>query len=341
MVMRCIQRRVGAVAALGLLVGCGVALLIGAGWSAEPRLPEETPKERTFLFTYAATVTGLAPGQIARVWAPVPPTNQDQRVERVQQELPGRPHVGRDPKYGNQIVFFESPAAVDGTVRLSLVYRVARREVTEEATHRPAALADAEYLKPDALVPIGGKPLELLKGKALPQDQVKLARVLYDTVDHHMEYRKDGPGWGRGDASWACDSGFGNCTDFHSLFISLARTKHIPSQFEIGFPIPEPRGRGDVAGYHCWAKFKPQGHGWIPVDISEANKAPSTRDYFFGHLCENRIAFSTGRDLELVPKQAGPPVNFLIYPYVEVDGKPYPAEKVLKHFRYEDVQEHD
>src|SRR5947207_2846041 len=82
---------------------------------------------------------------------------------------------------------------------------------------------------------------------------------------------------GQGDSVWACESKYGNCTDFHSLFISLARSQKIPAQFEIGFPIPEKRSAdemSEVPGYHCWAKFRPQGKGWIPVDISEASKNP-------------------------------------------------------------------
>jgi transglutaminase-like putative cysteine protease len=118
--------------------------------------------------------------------------------------------------------------------------------------------------------------------------------------------------------------------------MSLARSQKIPAKFEIGFPLPEQPGPGEVAGYHCWAKFRPEGKGWVPVDISEANKNPNLRDYYFGNLTENRVAFSTGRDLELVPRQDGPPVNFLIYPYVEVDGKEYPQGKIQKKFTYKD-----
>jgi transglutaminase-like putative cysteine protease len=179
--------------------------------------------------------------------------------------------------------------------------------------------------------------MRLLADREMPTDSLAQSRVMYDVVVDHMEYRKDKPGWGRGDASWAAESGYGNCTDFHSLFISLARNEHIPATFEIGFPIPPQRGSGDVAGYHCWAKFKPAGHGWVPVDVSEARRNPDKRDYFFGHLCENRIAFSTGRDLILVPKQDGPPVNFFVYPYVEVNGAPYPAERIKQNFTYQDL----
>jgi transglutaminase-like putative cysteine protease len=154
-----------------------------------------------------------------------------------------------------------------------------------------------------------------------------------------MEYKKEGKGWGRGDAEWACDSRFGNCTDFHSLFISLARSEKIPAKFEIGFPLPPQRGKGEIPGYHCWAWFLPDGKGWVPVDISEANRNPKMRDYYFGNLTENRVTFSTGRDINLLPAQDGPPLNYFIYPYVEVGGRPYPADKVERQFSYEDVKD--
>ena len=76
----------------------------------------------------------------------------------------------------------------------------------------------------------------------------------------------------------------------------------------------------------------PEGKGWVPVDISEANKNPKMKDYYFGNLTEDRVTFTTGRDIDLVPKQDGAPLNFFIYPYVEVDGKPYPADKVERKF---------
>jgi transglutaminase-like putative cysteine protease len=195
------------------------------------------------------------------------------------------------------------------------------------------------FLQPDSKVPIDGKPLELIKGKELPMNQEAAAHVLYDVVRNHMRYSKEGTGWGQGDAVWACDSKYGNCTDFHSLFISLARSQKIPAKFEIGFPLPEKRGASEIPGYHCWAFFKPKDEGWIPVDISEAWKNPKMQDYYFGNLTEDRVTFSTGRDIDLVPKQDGKPLNFFIYPYVEVDGKPYAADKIQKKFNYEDVKQ--
>jgi len=38
----------------------------------------------------------------------------------------------------------------------------------------------------------------------------------------------------------------------------------------------------------------------------------------------NRVQFSVGRDVELSPRQHGDRVNYLIFPYVELDGQSYP-----------------
>ncbi|HZN32428.1 MAG TPA: transglutaminase-like domain-containing protein [Pirellulaceae bacterium] len=314
-------------------------VLLFAGIPAMAAEPASSPHQRQFRLTYAVTVTGLEAGQAARLWMPVPPDNDEQRVQVVEQSLPGASQQAREPKYGNDILYVAAAADRAGQVTARTVYGVTR----EEARGTPAVMMKdnelaALFLKPDARVPVGGKPLTLLAGKSLPMDQMRLGRVLYDVVNGHMRYSKEGTGWGLGDAVWACDSKYGNCSDFHSLFISLARSQGVPAKFEIGFPLPPARGRGEIAGYHCWAWFQPRGFGWVPVDISEANKNPELREYYFGNLTENRVTLSTGRDLVLAPPQAGPPLNFFVTPYVEVAGKPYPAEKVQLKLQYEDVE---
>jgi transglutaminase-like putative cysteine protease len=127
----------------------------------------------------------------------------------------------------------------------------------------------------------------------------------------------------------------GNCTDFHSLFIGLCRALGIPARFEMGVALPERRGEGVTNGYHCWAQFYLKGHGWVPVDASEASKNPAKREYFFGALDENRLLFTVGRDLRLSPPQKGEPLNFFIQAYAEVDGKPF--DDVRTTFRFKDL----
>jgi transglutaminase-like putative cysteine protease len=142
---------------------------------------------------------------------------------------------------------------------------------------------------------VTGLPADLAakvtQGKTQSLDK---ARAIYDYVFTTMSYDKTGTGWGRGDVLYACDAKKGNCTDFHSLFIAMARSQGIPARFEIGFPLPPDKRSAEIAGYHCWSDFYIDGKGWIPVDISEAWKHPEKRDYFFGSHDVNRMQFSYG-----------------------------------------------
>ena len=198
---------------------------------------------------------------------------------------------------------------------------------------------EEKFLRANALVPIDGRPIELIKNAKLPQAARARGKSLYEVVEKHMKYDKSLPGYGRGDSVWACDSQTGNCTDFHSVFISLARSSRLPSKFEIGSPLPADKSEGTIGGYHCWAWFHIDGEGWLPVDISEADKNPAMKDYFFGKLTPDRISFSTGRDIKLVPKSKAEPLNYFVYPHVEVDGKVWPKEKIELNFSFRNMNE--
>ncbi len=99
----------------------------------------------------------------------------------------------------------------------------------------------------------------------------------------------------------------------------------------MGFPLG-PKPTGEVAGYHCWAFFAAEDL-WHPVDISEADKQPALKEYFFGRLTADRVAVTQGRDLRLEPAPAAGPLNYLVDPYVEVDGQPH--DSLRKNYRYE------
>jgi hypothetical protein len=316
-------------------------MLLLPGWSLAQEQHKQ-PRQRAFLFTYGATIAKLKPGQAVRIWVPVPPSNADQQVQLAFARWPASVQKTTEEKFGNAMYYCAARADSVGTLSFAVTYRVQRQEVhgKEQKVVNDAPL-NPLFLQGTARVPIKGKPLVLLQQKELPREPYPLGKALFDLVNEHMSYSKHGEGWGQGDAVWACDSKYGNCTDFHSLFLSLARSQQLPAKFEIGFALPEKRGRGEIAGYHCWASFLPKGHGWIPVDISQAKQVrardPQLAEYCFGNLTENRLLFSTGRDIDLSPKQAGPPLNFFIYPHVEVEDKALPAEQIQQRFLYQDL----
>ena len=311
---------------------------------AAPAVAEVTPggsRERTFTLWYGAEVSGLSPGAQLRVWIPVPQTTTHQQITELERQLPVRGEVGKDRKYGNKMVFFEMSVPRSGKVAFSTQYRVRRHEVRglveAGAKVKLSAQQRQVFLAANRRVPVqGAQVAALAEGVGKNSDRLELARLLYDRVDEHVRYDKSEPGYGNGDVLWVCDSRYGNCTDFHSLFISLARNRGMPARFEIGFPLPVKRGTGPIGGYHCWALFHSNQWGWVPVDISEADKHPDKKDYYFGNLTEDRVSFTTGRDIVLVPRQVGPPLNYFVYPYLEADGRPVDKKCVALRFSFAD-----
>jgi transglutaminase-like putative cysteine protease len=286
---------------------------------------------RHFTFHYAFTVRNLPAGKKVRIWIPKAQSDsyQEVRIISAQGDLPLK--LTTEPKSGNQIYYAETNSA-QTELHFDVEYDVIRRErvaLGQTAPHMVSvSLSSAEKqqdIQPDVLVPVTGLPADLAtkvtQGKTQPLDK---ARALYDYVFTTMRYDKTGTGWGHGDVLYACGAKKGNCTDFHSLFIAMARSQGIPARFEIGFPLPPDKHSAEIAGYHCWSDFWIDRKGWIPVDISEAWKHPEKRDYFFGSHDVNRMQFSMGRDLRLNPAQEGNPLNYFVYPYVEVDGREFP-----------------
>ena len=101
--------------------------------------------------------------------------------------------------------------------------------------------------------------------------------------------------------------------------MSLGRTLGIPARFHMGFPI-HPGEKGKVGGYHCWADYYVEGKGWYPVDISEADKAPDKKEYFFGTIDQNRVEIIVGRDF-ILKGYENETTNLFIYPIMEVNDK--------------------
>jgi len=287
-------------------------------------------ESRHFTFHYGFTVKNVPSGKKIHIWIPAAQSDDYQEVTIVSAkgDLPLK--KTRESKYGNQIYFTETSKSTASELHFDIEYDVTRHEriaLNPAAKLSTVALGSKERsqdLQPDALVPITGIPAELaVKVTAGKTDPLDKARAIYDYVFTTMKYDKTGTGWGHGDVLYACDAKKGNCTDFHSLFIAMARSQGIPARFEIGFPLPPDKHSGEITGYHCWSDFFIDGRGWIPVDISEAWKHPEKRDYFFGSHDVNRVQFTMGRDLKLSPAQDGKPLNYFVYPYVEVDGQEY------------------
>jgi transglutaminase-like putative cysteine protease len=331
---------------------CILAAFAGLSLAAHPRwnAAVDSSREaasRSFEFTYQvhfpATENSSGP---VRLWLPLPQSDGYQDVRVLHIDCPVKYAQGHDPVYKNRFAMFkptpqQAAAGFDVTIRFTATRHEHKVSLDDATLKNASVTASADpllqrYLEPDNMVPLSGTIADLAREHtAGDTTQIEKARHIYEYVVSTMRYDKSGEGWGRGDAIWACTSKRGNCTDFHSLFIGMMRSSGIPARFEIGFPLPEGKTEGDIAGYHCWAEFYLNGVGWVPVDASEAWKNPAKHDYFFGANDVNRVFFTYGRDISLSSEQKGGPLNYFIYPYAEVDGQP--VKNLQTHFSFRDV----
>jgi transglutaminase-like putative cysteine protease len=269
-----------------------------------------------FEFLYRVTLPQIT--STARMWLPLASTDSFQTVEVKSIKAPGKQSILQERQYGNKVLFLEL-GPKDSGKKVEIRYQVKR---LEKAAHAAPTPDQRKYLNPERLVPINENFRQIadkvVEGK---KGNLVRARALYDHVIDRMRYIKYGDGWGKGDAVYACSARTGNCTDFHSYFIALARSVGIPARFAIGAAIPSERNGGGIDGYHCWAEFFAEGKWW-PIDISEGNKYKSLATYYFGHHPANRFEFSRGRDLVVEPEPVSGPINFLAYPMLEIGGKP-------------------
>jgi transglutaminase-like putative cysteine protease len=309
--------------------------------------PGRRSPSRRFEFTYHAAITNLPPqARRVRVWIPVAGSDAHQAVKLEKVSAPAGWRLTREPEYGDRMIYVELHNPSSRDAEFTLKYLVTRREYSKgdfqqllehnsDPSPEPARLR--RFLEPDRLVPVEGQIKTLADRVAGgKQGPVEKAHAIYDYIFRTLRYDKSGTGWGRGDAVWACDARHGNCTDFHSLFIAMMRAEGVPARFAIGFPLAPSARDGTIPGYHCWAEFYLEGAGWVPVDISEAWLDKKKYAYYFGTVDANRMRFSLGRDINLVPRQSGPPVNYFVYPYAEVDGKPFAG--VEKNFTFRDAR---
>lgn len=299
-------------------------------------------EERQFEFIYEVLNSDFPLGESVEVYVPIPSNTVGQKILTQSLHSTWQGEIGEEAIHNNRYYRLRRDAGDSTALEARLSWTIARQPV---AAYGAGKLADSQRrkaLEADALVPVNHEILQPIIKEIYTnrsnESSAATARAIYDWVVDNVEYKKTGSGWGNGDAFWACNERYGNCTDFHALFISLARSEGIPARFEIGFPVPVDRPEGQIGGYHCWVHFYLPETGWLPIDASEAAKHPEMRESLYGGNPADRIHFSSGRDLVLSEASRKQPLNYFIYPYAEVAGEPW-SGKIKTRFSYRDLPE--
>lgn len=323
------------------LVTLASAALLAFPGSSQTASAPAAMTSRTYDVKETVTLKAI-PGDAKRVrlWVPIPDDGPAQKVlDYSVVEAPGVWSVSPQPDHGNRFLYVEAEPKGKDTITLTTSFTIRRDPVHVEVDPASAGkLTDvhrkilAEYLDKDApnmtVTPAIQKMADDACGAeaAVLSQVTKLWTLVADTADH---YSKDPtkPKCGRGNAEDCLAHGGGCCTDLHSLFISLARARGIPSRMWFGYRLQAKNdGKDADPGYRCWVEYFVPNYGWIPTDIVVGDSgAQESRPPWITTLDERRIVTVEGRNFELSPKQNGPKVNNVTIGYAEIDGKPVPV----------------
>jgi len=272
-----------------------------------------------------------------RLWLPYVTSDKNQTVSDI--NITGnydKYYITTDNEYGDKILYVEW---INGNKEWKMTYEytiIRREQITKDYLIKELPFSQIEFknfLKPHTLMPLDGKvketALKITQGK---KTNLEKAKAIYDWIVENMYRDPNVKGCGLGDVEKLLVNMGGKCADIHSVFVALARASGVPAREIWGIRIPKGKSGDMTKAQHCWAEFYNPGYGWVVVDpadvrkaILEQNltleKAKDLREYYFGAVDENRIAFGMARDIILNPSQKGKPLIYFMYPYVEADGK--------------------
>jgi len=321
--------------------------------------PAVAPKQATFHVTNAFTVKLPKDAKRVRVWFAIPQEDAYSDIRNFTFSGGSLVRYTRD-SWGNRVGYVEIHNPVGEQVTLKEEFDLTRTEVRNvvnpgesRALTDQERLALAAYLRPTTHVVVNDDIRKL--AASITRDEanpVMAAHRLYEWTYKNVNYWVKDPEHLKaspvGSTEYCLRTKTGNCTDFHSLFASLAIASGIPTRMVYGSLLKPTLNGMDIDGsYHCWIEFFAPRLGWIPLDASLANiyasEIPlndknkklvelttatgyrgadnSKVDYYFGNLDERRVVWSTGRDLTMQPPQEDGPVNSLPKIYVEIDDK--------------------
>lgn len=295
-------------------------------------------QEFTYQVRQTVTLGPIEPGaKSVEWWVSIPNDNRHQEILDIAViSAPGTWAVEREPDHGNQFIHVHANPKGQTALDLVVEFTLVRESVSVDLTAaRTGQLSEtqrtlfAEFLRPDAphmeVTPEIRKIADETCGdeKDVAKQASKLIAKVAELADH---YSKDPskPSCGIGDAENCMTAGGGCCTDLHSLFIALARSREIPARLQMGYRLlGKNAGKVVDPGYRCWVEYFVPGCGWVPCDIVEADAVAGLGlARWSTGLTVERLWLNEGRELQLGRGSDVRRVNHMSIGYAEVDGKP-------------------
>jgi len=231
------------------------------------------PREASFQIKNEFTVKVPRGAQSLRMWFAVPQEDAASAVHDFHVHADFPVHYFRDD-WGNRVAYAERSAPPEGPVTIREEFGLTRTEIRnsiDPAKTRP--LTDQEraalfaFLQPSSHVVINDKikslAASIVGGETNP---ILAARKIYDWTLENVDYWVKDPDHLKaspvGSSEYCLTNKTGNCTDFHSLFASLAMASGIPTRMIYGSLLkPTLNGMQIDGSYHCWIQFYATNYG--------------------------------------------------------------------------------
>ena len=338
------------------LLGASLVLTSCKDQKEEAAVAPEAAKSFQFEMTNAYSLKVPEGAQSVKAWFAMPQRDEaSQKIAEFKVDCQ-YPHEIVKDQFGNEFVSINLTNPPAGDLQLTETFKVVRTEIKVDAdpakVDESAEGVDAKYLEENVNIVI--TPEIAAEAKKVVGDEknpVIAARKLYDWTLENIDYWVKDPAnkkaSGIGSSTYTFETKTGNCTDFHSLWVAMARSQGISSRLVYGsIPKPTLDGKDADQSYHCWPEFYAKGIGWIPHDVAVADlyhdEFPLTEenksgveltsavgyqgkddkmvDYYFGNIDERRVTWNRGRDHVL--EGASGVIDSLPKAHVEIDGKP-------------------
>lgn len=318
------------------------AAAAGSLWSDPAVITPDFIETRTVELTQTVTLRDIPYGtRSVRLWVPVPTDRAWQRVLDFKVvAAPGQWQMHTQELGRGEFVYVEIPNPLPGSASVTISCVVER-----EGVHFPLDSADVagtfqasafeSALDQNApLMGVDDRVRELANDACgnetdVAKQAMLLIRKVAEVADH---YSKDAtkPTCGRGSAQDCLDHGGGCCTDLHSLFIAMARSRGIAARMQYGYRLLDAKaGKEFDPGYRCWVEYFVPGAGWVPTDIVAADNASADNPYRWESLSPYRVWLWEGRSFELTPASSAGRIDTMLCGWAEIDGKaidPLPAD---------------
>ncbi|MDF1581840.1 MAG: transglutaminase domain-containing protein [Methyloprofundus sp.] len=275
--------------------------------------------------------------QSAKIWLPYPVSGEYQLIENM--AIKGNfvnSGVYKEPKSGALYFYAQWPKeAQEKKLEMGFKVSTQQRQATNLLdTGAPVPVEIQQYLQPDGWIPTDGEVAEI--AQSIQKDKTGIlekARAVYDWVVENTARDPNVKGCGLGVVEVTLSKRSGKCADISSVYVALARNVGVPAREVFGLRLGKEAEQDITGGYHCWAEFYLPGTGWVAVDPADVRKKmlldkleladiKELREYFFGAVDAYRMTLETGgRGITLQPAQEAKPLNYLMYPYAEVNGK--------------------